>query len=77
MSRQSTVDFTKPEQVVSLLRQRGAKLAKSASDDNVLTPDLVADLADAVAILMFVTAQGMERSVKPPEKQIQLVRSLH
>ena len=55
-----TVDFTEPDEVVSLLRQRGASLASSAIGED----GIIAELADAVAILMFVTAQGMEMSTK-------------
>ena len=62
--KQKAVDFKNPVEVIALLRQRGASLATLAASLN--SDELVlGEIADAVAILMFVTAQGMERSVQP------------
>jgi len=72
-----TVDFRNPDQVVTLLRQRGAALAKAAKDESPKCCVKLADVADALAILMFVTAQGMEQQaqrVRPATRVSPIIR---
>ena len=69
----TTVDFKNPTEVIALLRQKGAALARGSADDTAT----FADLAEAVAILMFVTAQGMELSTQPPRPVIKPPTGLH
>ena len=55
--KSQVVDWNNPEHIVNLLRQRGSDLV-AAGRDGTLT---LADIGEAMAALMFVTAQGIER----------------
>jgi len=67
------VDFGNPNDVINLLRQRGNELAAMSRDGE----KMIDKMADALAILMFVTAQGVEqgaRRIRPAAVAPRIIR---